>query len=96
MKKYTLPIILLAVSFFNFAFRLSEAGGKKHRTKPDRSRKYSDGTAGNRSTGRITGTGRGGKGSGRTYRSRYFRGKFRGKELYSECPFVYGDSEWKL
>ena len=70
MKKYTLPIILLAVSF-----SISLSGCQK----PDRSRKYSDGTAGNRSTGRITGTGRGGKGSGRTYRSRYFRGKFRGE-----------------
>ena len=23
-------------------------------------------------------------------------GNLEGKELYSECPFVYGDSEWKL
>ena len=61
MKKVHITNYFTCSKFFNFAFRLSEAGGKKHRTKPDRSRKYSDGTAGNRSTGRITGTGRGGK-----------------------------------
>lgn len=79
MKKYTLPIILLAVSF-----SISLSGCQKQEGKSTEQNRIEAGNTQTvqpetRSTGRITGTGRGGKGSGRTYRSRYFRGKFRGE-----------------
>lgn len=97
MKKYTLPIILLAVSFSISLSGCQKQDGKKHRTKPDRSRKYSDGTAGNPGAPEESqAPEEAEKDLAEPIEVGISEGNLEGKELYSECPFVYGDSEWKL
>ena len=96
MKKYTLPIILLAVSF-----SISLSGCQKQEGKSTEQNRIE---AGNTQTVQPE-TGapeesqapeEAEKDLAEPIEVGISEGNLEGKELYSECPFVYGDSEWKL
>lgn len=90
MKKYTLPIILLAVSF---SFSLS--GCQKQGEKSTEENRIE---AGNTQTVQPE-TGapeEAEKDLAEPIEVGISEENLEGKALYSECPFVYGDSEWKL
>lgn len=96
MKKYTLPIILLAVSFL-----ISLSGCQKQGEKSTEENRIE---AGNTETVQPeTGAPEESQAPEATEKdlaepieAGISEGNFEGKALYSECPFVYGDSEWKL
>lgn len=93
MKKYTLPIILLAVSF-----SISLSGCQKQGEKSTEENRIE---AGNTETVQsetgvpeeLQATE---KDLAEPIEVGISEGNLEGKALYSECPFVYGDSEWKL
>ena len=96
MKKYTLPIILLAVSF-----SISLSGCQKQEGKSTEENRIE---AGNTQTVQPE-TGvpeesqapeEAEKDLAEPIEVGISEGNLEGKALYSECPFVYGDSEWKL
>lgn len=90
MKKYTLPIILLAVSF---SFSLS--GCQKQGEKSTEENRIE---AGNTETVQPE-TGapeEAEKDLAEPIEVGISEGNLEGKALNAECPFVYGDSEWKL
>lgn len=93
MKKYTLPIILLAVSF-----SISLSGCQKQGEKSTEENRIE---AGNTETVQPeTGAPEESQATEKDLAEPIEAGiseeNLEGKALYSECPFVYGDSEWKL
>ena len=93
MKKYTLPIILLAVSF-----SISLSGCQKQEGKSTEENRIE---AGNTQTVQPeTGVPEESQATEKDLaepiEAGISEGNLEGKALYSECPFVYGDSEWKL
>lgn len=93
MKKYTLPIILLAVSF-----SISLSGCQKQEEKSTEENRIE---AGNTQmvqpeTGAPEESQATEKDLAEPIEAGISEGNLEGKALYSECPFVYGDSEWKL
>lgn len=93
MKKYTLPIILLAVSF-----SISLSGCQKQGEKSTEENRIE---AGNTETVQSeTGVPEESQATEKDLaepiEAGISEGNLEGKALYSECPFVYGDSEWKL
>lgn len=93
MKKYTLPIILLAVSF-----SISLSGCQKQGEKSTEENQIE---AGNTQTVQSeTGVPEESQATEKDLAEPIEAGiseeNLEGKALYSECPFVYGDSEWKL
>ena len=93
MKKYTLPIILLAVSF-----SISLSGCQKQGEKSTEENRIE---AGNTETVQSeTGVPEESQAPEEDLAEPIEAGiseeNLEGKALYSECPFVYGDSEWKL
>lgn len=93
MKKYTLPIILLAVSF-----SISLSGCQKQEEKSTEENRIE---AGNTQmvqpeTGVSEESQATEKDLAEPIEAGISEGNLEGKALYSECPFVYGDSEWKL
>lgn len=93
MKKYTLPIILLAVSF-----SISLSGCQKQGEKSTEENRIE---AGNTETVQPeTGVSEESQATEKDLaepiEAGISEGNLEGKALYSECPFVYGDSEWKL
>ena len=93
MKKYTLPIILLAVSF-----SISLSGCQKQEGKSTEGNRVE---AGNTQTLQPeTGVPEESQAPEEDLAEPIEAGiseeNLEGKALYSECPFVYGDSEWKL
>ena len=93
MKKYTLPIILLAVSF-----SISLSGCQKQGEKSTEENRIE---AGNTETVQSeTGVPEESQATEKDLAEPIevgiSEGNLEGKALYSECPFVYGDSEWKL
>lgn len=93
MKKYTLPIILLAVSF---SFSLS--GCQKQGEKSTEGNRIE---AGNTQTVQPeTGVPEESQATEKDLAEPIevgiSEGNLEGKALNAECPFVYGDSEWKL
>lgn len=93
MKKYTLPIILLAVSF-----SISLSGCQKQGEKSTEKNRIE---AGNTETvqpetGAPEESQATEKDLAEPIEAGISEGNLEGKALYSECPFVYGDSEWKL
>lgn len=93
MKKYTLPIILLAVSF-----SISLSGCQKQGEKSTEENQIE---AGNTETVQSeTGVPEESQATEKDLaepiEAGISEGNLEGKALYSECPFVYGDSEWKL
>lgn len=93
MKKYTLPIILLAVSF-----SISLSGCQKQGEKSTEENRIE---AGNTETVQPeTGVPEESQATEKDLaepiEAGISEGNLEGKALYSECPFVYGDSEWKL
>lgn len=93
MKKYTLPIILLAVSF-----SISLSGCQKQEGKSTEENRIE---AGNTQTvqpetGAPEESQTPEKDLAELIEAGISEGNLEGKALYSECPFVYGDSEWKL
>ena len=93
MKKYTLPIILLAVSF-----SISLSGCQKQEGKSTEENRIE---AGNTQTVQSeTGVPEESQATEKDLaepiEAGISEGNLEGKALYSECPFVYGDSEWKL
>lgn len=93
MKKYTLPIILLAVSF-----SISLSGCQKQGEKSTEENRIE---AGNTETvqpetGAPEESQATEKDLAEPIEAGISEGNLEGKALYSECPFVYGDSEWKL
>lgn len=93
MKKYTLPIILLAVSF-----SISLSGCQKQGEKSTEENRIE---AGNTETVQSeTGAPEESQATEKDLAEPIEAGiseeNLEGKALYSECPFVYGDSEWKL
>lgn len=93
MKKYTLPIILLAVSF-----SISLSGCQKQEGKSTEENRIE---AGNTQTvqpetGAPEESQTPEKDLAELIEVGISEGNLEGKALYSECPFVYGDSEWKL
>ena len=87
MKKYTLPIILLAVSF---SFSLS--GCQKQGEKSTEENRIE---AGNTETVQPE-TGAPEESQAPEEAEKDLAEPIEGKALNAECPFVYGDSEWKL
>lgn len=93
MKKYTLPMILLAVSF-----SISLSGCQKQGEKSTEENRIE---AGNTETVQSeTGVPEESQAPEEDLAEPIEAGiseeNLEGKALYSECPFVYGDSEWKL
>ena len=93
MKKYTLPIILLAVSF-----SISLSGCQKQGEKSTEENRIE---AGNTQTVQSeTGVPEESQATEKDLaepiEAGISEGNLEGKALYSECPFVYGDSEWRL
>ena len=90
MKKYTLPIILLAVSF-----SISLSGCQKQEGKSTEENRIE---AGNTQTVQpeTRAPEEAEKDLAEPIEAGISEGNLEGKALYSECPFVYGDSEWKL
>lgn len=93
MKKYTLPMILLAVSF-----SISLSGCQKQEGKSTEENRIE---AGNTETlqpetGVPEESQATEKDLAEPIEAGISEGNLEGKALYSECPFVYGDSEWKL
>lgn len=93
MKKYTLPIILLAVSF-----SISLSGCQKQGEKSTEENRIE---AGNTETVQSeTGVPEESQATEKDLaepiEAGISEGNLEGKALYSECSFVYGDSEWKL
>ena len=93
MKKYTLPMILLAVSF-----SISLSGCQKQGEKSTEENRIE---AGNTETVQSeTGVPEESQATEKDLaepiEAGISEGNLEGKALYSECPFVYGDSEWKL
>ena len=93
MKKYTLPIILLAVSF-----SISLSGCQKQGEKSTEENRIE---AGNTQTVQSeTGVPEESQAPEEDLAEPIEAGiseeNLEGKALYSECTFVYGDSEWKL
>ena len=93
MKKYTLPMILLAVSF-----SISLSGCQKQGEKSTEENRIE---AGNTQTVQSeTGVPEESQAPEEDLAEPIEAGiseeNLEGKALYSECPFVYGDSEWKL
>lgn len=93
MKKYTLPMILLAVSF-----SISLSGCQKQEGKSTEENRIE---AGNTETlqpetGAPEESQAPEKDMAESIEAGVSEGSLEGKALYSECPFVYGDSEWKL
>lgn len=93
MKKYTLPMILLAVSF-----SISLSGCQKQGEKSTEENRIE---AGNTETlqpetGAPEESQAPEKDMAESIEAGVSEGSLEGKALYSECPFVYGDSEWKL
>ncbi len=93
MKKYTLPMILLAVSF-----SISLSGCQKQGEKSTEENRIE---AGNTETVQSeTGIPEESQAPEEDLAEPIEAGiseeNLEGKALYSECPFVYGDSEWKL
>ena len=90
MKKYTLPIILLAVSF-----SISLSGCQKQGEKSTEENRIE---AGNTQTVQpeTRAPEEAEKDLAEPIEAGISEGNLEGKALYSECPFVYGDSEWKL
>ncbi len=90
MKKYTLPIILLAVSF-----SISLSGCQKQEGKSTEENRIE---AGNTQTVQPENRApeEAEKDLAEPIEAGISEGNLEGKALYSECPFVYGDSEWKL
>lgn len=93
MKKYILPIILLAVSF-----SISLSGCQKQEKKSTEENQIE---AGNTQmvqpeTGAPEESQATEKDLAEPIEAGISEGNLEGKALYSECPFVYGDSEWKL
>ena len=93
MKKYTLPMILLAVSF-----SISLSGCQKQGEKSTEENRIE---AGNTETVQSeTGVPEESQATEKDLaepiEAGISEGNLEGKALYSECSFVYGDSEWKL
>lgn len=93
MKKYTLPIILLAVSF-----SISLSGCQKQGEKSTEENRIEAGNteAVQPETGAPEESQATEKDLAEPIEAGISEGNLEGKALYSECPFVYGDSEWKL
>ena len=90
MKKYTLPIILLAVSF-----SISLSGCQKQEGKSTEENRIEAGNT--EAVQPETGVPEEAeKDLAEPIEAGISEGNLEGKALYSECPFVYGDSEWKL
>ena len=90
MKKYTLPIILLAVSF-----SISLSGCQKQEGKSTEENRIEAGNT--QMVQPETGAPEEAeKDLAEPIEVGISEGNLEGKALYSECPFVYGDSEWKL
>ena len=90
MKKYTLPIILLAVSF-----SISLSGCQKQEEKSTEENRIEAGNT--QMVQPETGAPEEAeKDLAEPIEVGISEGNLEGKALYSECPFVYGDSEWKL
>ena len=93
MKKYTLPIILLAVSF---SFSLS--GCQKQGEKSTEENRIEAGITETvqPETGVPEESQATEKDLAEPIEVGISEGNLEGKALNAECPFVYGDSEWKL
>lgn len=93
MKKYTLPIILLAVSF-----SISLSGCQKQEKKSTEENRIEAGNTETvqSETGAPEESQATEKDLAEPIEAGISEGNLEGKALYSECPFVYGDSEWKL
>lgn len=93
MKKYTLPIILLAVSF-----SISLSGCQKQGEKSTEENRIEAGNTETvqSETGAPEESQATEKDLAEPIEAGISEGNLEGKALYSECPFVYGDSEWKL
>ena len=93
MKKYTLPIILLAVSF-----SISLSGCQKQGEKSTEENRIEAGNTETvqSETGAPEESQATEKNLAAPIEAGISEGNLEGKALYSECPFVYGDSEWKL
>lgn len=93
MKKYTLPIILLAVSF-----SISLSGCQKQGEKSTEENRIEAGNTQTvqSETGAPEESQATEKDLAEPIEAGISEGNLEGKALYSECPFVYGDSEWKL
>lgn len=93
MKKYTLPIILLAVSF-----SISLSGCQKQGEKSTEENRIEAGNTETvqSETGASEESQATEKDLAEPIEAGISEGNLEGKALYSECPFVYGDSEWKL
>lgn len=93
MKKYTLPIILLAVSF-----SISLSGCQKQGEKSTEENQIEAGNTQmvQSETGAPEESQATEKDLAEPIEAGISEGNLEGKALYSECPFVYGDSEWKL
>lgn len=96
MKKYTLPIILLAVSF-----SILLSGCQKQEGKSTEENRIEAGNTG--AVQQETGAPEESQASeamekdlAEPIEAGISEGNLEGKALYSECSFVYGDSEWKL
>lgn len=93
MKKYTLPIILFAVSF-----SISLSGCQKQGEKSTEENRIEAGNTETvqSETGAPEESQATEKDLAEPIEAGISEGNLEGKALYSECPFVYGDSEWKL
>lgn len=93
MKKYILPIILLAVSF-----SISLSGCQKQGEKSTEENRIEAGNTETvqSETGAPEESQATEKDLAEPIEAGISEGNLEGKALYSECPFVYGDSEWKL
>lgn len=93
MKKYTLPIILLAVSF-----SISLSGCQKQGEKSTEENRIEAGNTETvqSETGAPEESQATEKDLAEPIEAGISEGNLEGKALYSECPFVYGDLEWKL
>ena len=96
MKKYTLPILLLAVSF-----SISLSGCQKQEGKSTEENRIEAGNT--EAVQPETGAPEESQASeamekdlAEPIEAGISEGNLEGKALYSECSFVYGDSEWKL
>lgn len=90
MKKYTLPIILLAVSF-----SISLSGCQKQEEKSTEENRIEAGNT-QMVQPETRAPEEAEKDLAEPIEAGISEGNLEGKALYSECPFVYGDSEWKL
>ena len=93
MKKYTLPIILLAVSF-SFSLSGCQKQGEKS-TEENRIEAGNTETV-QPETGAPEESQATEKDLAEPIEVGISEGNLEGKALNAECPFVYGDSEWKL